>query len=93
MEDLLTVGEVAALLRVPASWIYARTADASIEDIPHLKLGRHLRFRRTEVLVWLEGKHRGPNSAGAPPEERNHGPQDHESLRLAETKSAANGAR
>jgi excisionase family DNA binding protein len=92
MQDLLTVGEVAALLRVPASWIYARTADAGLEEIPHLKLGRHLRFRRAEVLAWIEAKHRGPNSAGAPPEERNHGPQDHESLRLAEAKSAANGA-
>jgi excisionase family DNA binding protein len=90
MQELLTVGEVAALLRVPASWIYARTADAGVEEIPHLKLGRHLRFRRAEVLAWLEGKHRGPNSAGAPPEERNHGPQDHESSRLADDKFAAN---
>jgi excisionase family DNA binding protein len=60
MQDLLTVGELASLLRVPNSWIYARTAEGAVETIPHLKLGRHLRFRRSEVLSWVEGHHRGP---------------------------------
>jgi excisionase family DNA binding protein len=65
IDDLLTVGEVAKLLRVPASWIYARTADAGLEEIPHLKLGRHLRFRRAEVEGWVERHHRGASSAGS----------------------------
>jgi excisionase family DNA binding protein len=92
MTDLLTVGEVASLLRVPASWIYARTADGSVEEIPHLKLGRHLRFRRGEVLAWVEGHHRGPNTAGSEPEEANRLSQRDESLDFADVKSAANGA-
>ena len=90
MQDLLTVGELALLLRVPASWIYARTADGAVETIPHLKLGRHLRFRRSEVLPWVEGHHRGPNSPGAVPEEGNHRPQANESAHLAEANSSAN---
>jgi excisionase family DNA binding protein len=93
MENLLTVGEVAALLRVPASWIYARTADASLEAIPHLKLGRHLRFRRAEVLVWLEGKHRGPISAGSEPEEGIATPQTNETTRVNNAEFAANTGR
>jgi len=92
MNDLLTVGEVASLLRVPASWIYARTTDGSVEEIPHLKLGRHLRFRRGEVLAWIERHHRGPITAGSEPEEANRRSQRDESLHLAGTKSAANGA-
>lgn len=90
MQDLLTVGELALLLRVPASWIYARTADGAGETIPHLKLGRHLRFRRSEVLPWVEGHHRGPNASGAVPGEGIGSPQTDESSRLAETNSLAN---
>jgi excisionase family DNA binding protein len=59
MADLLTVAEVAALLRVPRSWLYARTASDGPEAIPHLKLGRHLRFRRSEVEAWVEEHHSG----------------------------------
>jgi excisionase family DNA binding protein len=92
MNDLLTVSEVASLLRVPASWIYARTADGSAEEIPHLKLGRHLRFRRGEVLMWIERHHRGPITAGSEPEEANRSSQHAESLHLAGAKSSANGA-
>jgi len=90
MQDLLTVGEVAALLRVPASWIYARTADAGVEEIPHLKLGRHLRFRRAEVETWVERHHRGANSAGSEPEEGIATPQTSETKRVNNAKFAAN---
>jgi excisionase family DNA binding protein len=91
MQDLLTVGELALLLRVPASWIYARTADGAVETIPHLKLGRHLRFRRSEVLPWVEGHHRGPNSSGAVPGEVNQRPQPNESSQLVDANFSANG--
>jgi excisionase family DNA binding protein len=52
--ELLKVEEVAALLRVPKSWIYMRTYEGAAETIPHIKLGRHLRFRRSEIERWLE---------------------------------------
>lgn len=53
-EDLFTVGEVAALLNVPISWIYERTRRRGIERIPHFKLGKYLRFSRIEVLQWVQ---------------------------------------
>ncbi len=55
--DLLNVEEVAAMLRVPTSWIYARTSGKG-EQLPYLKIGRHLRFRRAEILEWVEGQSR-----------------------------------
>lgn len=44
---MLTVQEVAALLRVPASWIYEHTrsrGDRAIERLPYVKLGKYIRF-------------------------------------------------
>lgn len=55
--DLLTVDEVAAMLRVPKSWVYGRTSGEG-EPIPFLKIGRHLRFRRAAILEWVEAQSR-----------------------------------
>jgi excisionase family DNA binding protein len=52
-EPLLTVREVAELLRVPVSWVYERTRRHGRERLPHLKVGKYLRFRRADVLGWL----------------------------------------
>lgn len=51
--DLLTVAEVAAVLKLPVSWIYERTRRRGLERIPHFKLGKYLRFSEREVLDWL----------------------------------------
>jgi excisionase family DNA binding protein len=48
---LLTAGEVADLLGVRASWVYDR---ARARGIPHLRLGRHVRFRLEAVEAWIE---------------------------------------
>jgi excisionase family DNA binding protein len=53
-ETLLTVADVAELLRVPASWVYERTRRRGTERLPHLKLGKYLRFSQPEVLNWLQ---------------------------------------
>ena len=53
-EALLTVPEVAELLRVPVSWVYERTRRRGIERLPHIKIGKYLRFRFTEVQTYLE---------------------------------------
>ena len=47
--DLLTVEEIATILRVPKSWVYERTRRRGLERLPHLKLGKYLRFRLCEV--------------------------------------------
>jgi excisionase family DNA binding protein len=48
------VHEVAELLKVPVSWVYERTRRRGSERLPHLKIGKYLRFRREDVLGWLD---------------------------------------
>ena len=52
-DALLTVGEVAEILKVPLSWVYERTRRRGIEQIPHFKVGKYVRFSRDEVLEWV----------------------------------------
>ena len=54
-EALLTVHEVAELLRVPVSWVYERTRRRGSERLPHLKIGKYLRFRLHELQLYVEG--------------------------------------
>ncbi|MHB1135641.1 MAG: helix-turn-helix domain-containing protein [Coriobacteriia bacterium] len=51
---LLTVPELAEILSVPESWVYARTATG---EIPHVCVGRYKRFKLGEVLRWLESRY------------------------------------
>ena len=51
---LLTVQEVADLLQVAPSWVYGRTRRRGAEQLPHIKLGKYLRFEEDAVLAWLE---------------------------------------
>lgn len=53
-DGLLTVGDVAELLKVPLSWVYEHTRRRGIERMPHFKLGKYLRFSRSEVLQWVQ---------------------------------------
>jgi excisionase family DNA binding protein len=49
-DDLLTADELATVLRVTPAWVYAQTRG---ERIPHLRVGRYVRFRRSAILAWL----------------------------------------
>ena len=51
---LLTVQEVALLLKVPVSWVYEHTRTHSADRIPGFRLGKYWRFRGSDVLDWLE---------------------------------------
>lgn len=50
---LLTVSEVAQLLQVPVSWVYARTRYRTKARLPGYRLGKYWRFDRAEVLAWV----------------------------------------
>lgn len=54
---LLDANGVAELLRVPASWVYA---EARAGRIPHVRVGRYRRFRRSALEAWVEAHERGP---------------------------------
>ncbi len=56
-ERLWTVEEVADLFQVPSSWVYDRTRRRGQEQLPHLKLGKYLRFEENAVREYLE-RHR-----------------------------------
>ncbi len=51
---LLTVGQVADLLQVPQSWVYERTRRRGAEQLPHIKLGKYIRFEEDAVRAFLE---------------------------------------
>jgi excisionase family DNA binding protein len=46
---LLDAGEVAQILRVPRSWVYSH-----LRELPAIRLGRYVRFRRSEIERFLE---------------------------------------
>ena len=52
--ELLTVDEIAAALRVSPSWVYERVRKRGRDKIPHLKIGKYLRFRLNEVRIWAD---------------------------------------
>ena len=61
----LTIDEAAALIRVPKSWLYERTRT---NTVPHIKLGKYLRFDQQEFLAWArqfkrDGRGRGADAA------------------------------
>jgi excisionase family DNA binding protein len=52
--ELLTVDEIAAALRVSPSWVYERVRKRGRDKMPHLKIGKYLRFRLNEVRIWID---------------------------------------
>jgi excisionase family DNA binding protein len=56
---LLTVEEVAELLKVPVSWVSDRTRQLGLSRLPGFRLGKYWRFREAEVFAWLERQRAG----------------------------------
>lgn len=56
VDELLTVEELSGTLKVPPSWVYARTRETGPGCMPRLKVGKYLRFRLSEVMAWIEEK-------------------------------------
>ena len=52
LEDpILTIPEVARYLKISRSKIYNLV---SKKEIPHLKIGRNVRIRQTDLQMWME---------------------------------------
>lgn len=63
MDDrLLTAAEVADLLAVPESWVREHTRRG---NLPHLQLGRYVRYRRTAVVAWVANQETPRNNSRA----------------------------
>ncbi|HWO27223.1 MAG TPA: helix-turn-helix domain-containing protein [Candidatus Acidoferrum sp.] len=61
--QLLTVREVAEMLRVPVSWVYGRMRKRSREQLPAYRLGKYWRFREEEILAWVRRQRGGQHVA------------------------------
>ena len=59
-EPLMTAAEVAELLSVPVSWVRESTRSGAI---PHIQLGRYVRYDHGEVLAWVESLKTGGGPA------------------------------
>lgn len=53
-QELLTVEEMAAHLKVKKSWLYFRSMQTGHGSIPRVKIGKYLRFNPGAVLEWIE---------------------------------------
>ena len=51
-DALFTVETLAEYLQVSKQWIYERV---QLKEIPHIKVGKFLRFRKIEIDKWLDG--------------------------------------
>jgi len=55
--ELLTVEEVAALLKVSKSWVYEHTRSRGVpraDRLPHLKIGKYVRFDPRFIRQFIE---------------------------------------
>jgi excisionase family DNA binding protein len=53
LNALLKPRELADLLGVPITFVYDRTRQAAADPIPHLKIGKYVRFDMDHVREWL----------------------------------------
>lgn len=59
LHELLTVDDVAMILKVSRSWVYEHTRSRGIprsERLPHIKIGKYVRFDARAVREFLERK-------------------------------------
>ena len=61
LHELLTVDEVAGLLKVSKSWVYEHTRSRGTprdERLPHIRIGKYVRFDAESVRAFLARKAR-----------------------------------
>jgi excisionase family DNA binding protein len=62
-DALLDAAGAARLLGVPESWV---RQEARADRIPHVRLGKYVRFDREALLAWAAGRSRGPRTGSGP---------------------------
>jgi excisionase family DNA binding protein len=55
-EPILTAEQVSEILQLKPSTIYELTRRRNARPLPAHKAGKFLRFRRSEIECWLDGK-------------------------------------
>jgi len=59
--ELLTAEQASELLNVPKTWVLA---EARADRIPHVRLGRYVRFEAKALEQWWAQRRRGPQAKG-----------------------------
>jgi excisionase family DNA binding protein len=74
-DRLVTAPEIANLLAVPETWVREHTRSGAI---PHVELGRYIRYDLDEVLAWVESLKGGggPRFRRYAPTTSRNGPRD-----------------
>jgi hypothetical protein len=64
--DVLTAAELAERWRVPESWVRHQTRSRCVDPIPHIRLGRYVRFswNSPELNQWWKRHEVGTGHAG-----------------------------
>jgi excisionase family DNA binding protein len=62
-DALLTAEEVASLLQVTTAWVYAETRR---RRIPHIRLGRYVRYRPFALQAWMDDMERSSTGRQSP---------------------------
>lgn len=60
MDELLTVDELAVMLKVPKGWVYEHTRRGCRDPLPCVRLGKYLRFSAADIRAYLESRHTDP---------------------------------
>ena len=55
-QKLIGVNELAEILGVPLSWVYARSRETGRDSIPRIKVGKYVKFELDRVMDWLKKK-------------------------------------
>ena len=55
-QKLIGVNELAEILGVPLSWVYARSRETGMDSIPRIKVGKYVKFEIDRVMDWLKKK-------------------------------------
>ncbi len=52
--DILTPEQLAQMLSVSRGWVTSKTRRSCVNPLPHMRIGKYIRFDRVAVLNWLE---------------------------------------
>lgn len=52
-DELMTVHDVARILRVPVSWVYEHARRSRGHRLPAIKVGKYLRFAASDVRAYV----------------------------------------
>ena len=61
-DELLTVNDAARFLHVTVSWVYEHTRDDAEDRLPFVKLGKYVRFDRTDLRALIDAKRQAARS-------------------------------